>query len=276
MIRQAVIMAGGMGTRLKQKTLFMPKGFIEIGGVPMVEWSVQKLFASGIEEVIIGVGHCAAWYEKLAEKYRGIVLFANERYAATGSMGTLACCAPGVQGDFLLLESDLIYDAAGLSALINETHANTLLASGPTHSGDEVYLEADRAGNLTKHSKNRGLINELAGELVGITRLTKNTLDKMTAHMNACLETDPLMEYETAMAAVSRSSAGNVIYIRKLEYYLWREIDDENHLAMAENDVYPRIREVESLRSPRREVLLNPGPATTTDSVKYAQVCADI
>ena len=81
MIRQAVIMAGGMGTRLNDKTRIMPKGFIEIGGVPMVEWSVQKLFAAGIEEVIIGVGHCAEWYVRLAEQYRGITLFANERYA---------------------------------------------------------------------------------------------------------------------------------------------------------------------------------------------------
>jgi 2-aminoethylphosphonate-pyruvate transaminase len=276
MIRQAVIMAGGMGTRLNDTTRLMPKGFIEIGGIPMVEWSAQKLFAAGIEEVIIGVGHCAEWYERLAEQYRGVTLFANRRYAETGSMGTLACCAPGVRGDFLLLESDLIYDAAGLFALINETHSNVLLASGPTNSGDEVYLEADRAGGLQKHSKNRSDIAELAGELVGITRLTKDTLDKMTAHMNAHLGDEPRMEYETAMAAVSRSSASNSIYIRKLEYYLWREVDDENHLAMARNSVYPRIREAESLRSPRREVLLNPGPATTSDSVKYAQVCADI
>jgi 2-aminoethylphosphonate-pyruvate transaminase len=276
MIRQAVIMAGGMGTRLNDKTRLMPKGFIEIGGIPMVEWSVQKLFAAGIEEVIIGVGHCAEWYRRLAEQYRCVVLFMNERYAETGSMGTLACCAPGVRGDFLLLESDLIYDAAGLSALINETHSNVLLASGPTNSGDEVYLEADRSGGLKKHSKNRADIQELAGELVGITRLTKDTLDKMTAYMNARLEDDPRMEYETAMAAASQSSAGNSIYIRKLEYYLWREVDDENHLAMARNSIYPRIREAESLRSLRREVLLNPGPATTRDSVHYAQVCADI
>jgi 2-aminoethylphosphonate-pyruvate transaminase len=44
---------------------------------------------------------------------------------------------------------------------------------------------------------------------------------------------------------------------------------------MAEK-LYPQIVEAESLRRVRREVLLNPGPATTSDSVKYAQVCADI
>ncbi|GHV79141.1 nucleotidyltransferase [Spirochaetia bacterium] len=276
MIRQAVIMAGGLGIRLKERTTTMPKGFITIGELPMVEWSVQKLFAAGIEEVIIGTGHCSEWYERLSVQYPCITLRKNDRYAETGSMGTLACCIDAVKGDFLLLESDLIYDAAGLSVLINEPRQNVLLASGPTNSGDEVYLQADGAGYLTKHSKNIAAISDPAGELVGITRLSKDTLDKMTAYLQAHLTDDPKMEYETAMAAVSRSSGSNRIYIRKLEYYLWREIDDENHLAMAVNSIYPRIKEAESLRAVRREVLLNPGPATTSDSVKYAQVCADI
>ena len=72
MIRQAVILAGGLGSRLKGRTEAMPKGFIEIDGHKIVEWSVQKLIAAGIEEIIIGTGHCAEWYEELAEKYRVI------------------------------------------------------------------------------------------------------------------------------------------------------------------------------------------------------------
>jgi 2-aminoethylphosphonate-pyruvate transaminase len=270
-------MAGGMGTRLKDKTAAMPKGFIEVGGLPLVEWSVQKLFAAGVEDIIIGTGYCDEWYEALALRYPGIRCVKNDRYGETGSMGTLGCCASSVRGDFLLLESDLIYDAAGLSVLINETHENALLASGPTASGDEVYLEADERGCLRKHSKNRDAIGTLAGELVGISRLTKDTLDKMTDYLRSHASDQPRMEYETAMAAVSSGEdRRNGIFIRKLEYYLWREIDDDSHLVMARDMIYPRIQEAESLRSVRREVLLNPGPATTSDSVKYAQVCADM
>ncbi|MDR3341622.1 MAG: 2-aminoethylphosphonate--pyruvate transaminase [Treponema sp.] len=274
MIRQAVIMAGGLGSRLKDKTTLMPKGFIPIGNVPIVEQSVRKLFAAGIEEIIIGTGHCGEWYESLAAQYPGIILVKNERYAETGSMGTLACCAPLVWGDFLLLESDLVYDAIGLTVLINETHGDVLLASGSTASGDEVYLEPDTGGFLVRNSKNRADIPVLAGELVGISRLRKDTLGKMVAYMNAHLVDEPKLEYETAMSAVSAAQSAR-IFIRKIEYFLWREIDNASHLAMAEA-LYPRIQEAESLRQLRREVLLNPGPATTSDSVKYAQVCADI
>ena len=47
-------MAGGLGSRFGGRTKAMPKGFIEIDGIAMVERSVQKLIAAGVEEIIIG------------------------------------------------------------------------------------------------------------------------------------------------------------------------------------------------------------------------------
>lgn len=277
MIKQAVIMAGGLGSRLKDKTKDMPKGFLEINGEAIVERSVKKLFAHGVEEVIIGTGHCSEWYEALAKKYAGIRLTKNENYAETGSMGTLECCAPLVKDSFFLLESDLIYDDIGLFALINDERKNILLASGKTKSGDEVYIEQTEDGSLLKLSKNRDDIKNPAGELVGISKLTKETLTEMVRFAEKHHKDQAKMEYETAMAHVSANlGSKHKIAIKKINHYAWREIDDENHLESAIHTVYPLIIENESLRQVRREVLLNPGPATTTDSIKYAQVCADI
>ena len=66
MIRQAIIAAGGLGSRFGEYTKEMPKGFIEIDGIAMVERSVQKLIANGVEEIIIGTGHCFEWYDELS------------------------------------------------------------------------------------------------------------------------------------------------------------------------------------------------------------------
>ncbi len=274
MIAQAVIMAGGLGSRLGAQTKDMPKGFLEIGGTPMVEQSVQKLIAAGIEEIIIGTGHCREYYEELAKKYPCITLAHNANYKDTGSMGTLTVCSPYVEGDFLLLESDLLYDSIGLNVLINDARRDLILSSGKTGSGDEVYLQVDENCNLVKHSKNRKELDSVYSELVGITKLTKETLDLMVKYMNDHKSDIPKMEYEVAMTGVS--SGGHPIGVRKVEYYTWCEIDDANHLKRALDIIYPHIVENESLRGIRREVLLNPGPATTTDSVKYAQVQADI
>ncbi len=273
MVKQAVIMAGGLGSRLKGRTVEMPKGFIEIDNQAMVEMSVKKLIKAGIEEIIIGTGHCNQFYDELAKKYSLIKTVKNEIYADTGSMGTLEVCAPFVKGDFLLLESDLIYDEIGLFVLINETRKNCILASGETKSCDEVYLEVDTSGNLVNLSKNAKNLNSIEAELVGITRLTKEKLNQMCVYAEEHHKDLPKMEYEHAMIATLKETP---IGVRKIEYYNWREIDDEAHLAMAVNNVYPKIKEAESLRCVRREVLLNPGPATTTDSVKYAQIATDI
>ena len=267
-------MAGGLGSRLGPRTAEMPKGFLEIDGVPIVEQSVRKLIANGIEEIIIGTGHCSGYYERLAQMYPCIRLVKNERYADTGSMGTLACCATLVKYDFLLLESDILYDSIGLSVLINDSRRDVILASGKTNSGDEVYLESDKDGDLTAESKDKEKIKNIAGELTGITKLTKHTLDQMVSYMDVHLKDIPKMEYEAAMEYVSNN--GSPISIHKVEYYVWCEIDDESHLKRALESVYPHIKENEDVRKIRREVLLNPGPATTTDSVKYAQVQADV
>ena len=273
MIRQAVIVAGGLGSRFGDKTKLMPKGFIEIEGTPMVERSVQKLIAAGIEEIIIGTGHCSQYYDELAKKYHVIKTVRNDNYANTSSMGTLEVCVPYITGDFILLESDLIYDAVGLKVLQNEERSNVILASGKSNSHDEVYLAADANGVLTEVSKNKEIIPNPAGELVGITKISKACLNKMMADYKSSPDLIKL-DYESALKQVS--AEGESVYVHKIEYYAWTEIDDQDMLERAINEIYPRIKENEELHNIRREVLLNPGPSTTTDSVKYAQVVPDI
>ena len=274
MITQAVIMAGGLGSRFGNRTEAMPKGFIEIEGIPMVERSVQKLISAGVEKIVIGTGHCAQWYQRLAERYPCIVTAHNPDYAETSSMGTLAACAPFVTGDFYLLESDLIYDSAGLFVLQNENHPNVILASGKTNSKDEVYLAADENGRLTAVSKDKAAIPEPQGELVGITRLSHSMLNRMVDWYSGHISTDKKIDYEHVLEALSTPELP--VKVRTVQYYAWAEVDDEAMLLRAQKQIWPRIQENEDLRSVRREVLLNPGPSTTTDSVKYAQVVADI
>lgn len=283
MVKQAVILGAGLGSRLKGRTECMPKGFLELDGMPIAEASVRKLLEAGIEEIIIGTGHCSEWYDRMAQKYSSAVrTVRNPKYSDTGSMGTLEVCAEYVKGDFLLLESDLIYDKIGLEVLLNDRNENVILASGATNSGDEVYLETTDGNILHNLSKKKEMLGSIYAELVGITKLSHETLKAMCEFARAHHIDQPKMEYETAMTAVSQKfysenkSNHKPIYVHKIEYYAWREIDDESHLEMAVNKVLPRIKENEMLRQVRREVLLNPGPATTTDSVKFAQVKPDI
>lgn len=54
---QAVILAGGLGTRLGEETAIRPKPMIEIGGMPII-WHIMKLYsAHGVNDFIICLGY---------------------------------------------------------------------------------------------------------------------------------------------------------------------------------------------------------------------------
>ena len=56
---QAVILAGGKGTRLRPYTTFLPKPLVPIGDVPILEVVLKQLKYYGVTEVIIAVNHLA-------------------------------------------------------------------------------------------------------------------------------------------------------------------------------------------------------------------------
>jgi len=57
MVRKAVILAGGLGTRLAEETELRPKPMIEIGGRPIL-WHIMKMYsAHGVNEFIICLGY---------------------------------------------------------------------------------------------------------------------------------------------------------------------------------------------------------------------------
>jgi len=54
---KAVILAGGLGTRLREETEFRPKPMVEIGGKPIL-WHIMKIFSHhGITDFIVCVGY---------------------------------------------------------------------------------------------------------------------------------------------------------------------------------------------------------------------------
>jgi glucose-1-phosphate cytidylyltransferase len=54
---KAVLLAGGMGTRMREETEFRPKPMVEIGGKPIL-WHLMKIFAHhGITDFVICVGY---------------------------------------------------------------------------------------------------------------------------------------------------------------------------------------------------------------------------
>lgn len=238
MVKSAVILAAGLGSRLKERTLNKPKGFLELGNQSLVEQSIQKLLRYGIDKIWIGTGYLDHWYQALANNYPQVTCTKNEGYQCTGSMETLYNLRNSIDEDFLLLESDLLYESRALSLLLDDSRQDILLLSGKTNSGDEVYVGTDSTGHLVNMSKDKRIITEPAGELVGISKISLSTYSHLcNFYKNSQNKT---MNYEDAFVGLTNQKD---IPVKVVNDLIWCEIDDENHLNRALNVIYPKIEE---------------------------------
>ena len=102
-VTTAVILAAGMGTRLKAENRDRPKGFLQLGEKPIVEDSILRLREAGINSILIATGHCHDYYDALARESGGTIQTAyNAKYRDSGSMYSLYCARELVRDDFHL------------------------------------------------------------------------------------------------------------------------------------------------------------------------------
>lgn len=240
MITTAVILAAGLGSRLKDRTKDIPKGFLEIDGETLIGASVRKLLEAGINRIIIGTGYHSEIYDDFASHHPQIQCIKNEQYASSGSMCTLYCLKEALTEDFLVLESDLLYDKAGLKFLLDSPDKNVILSSGATQSNDEVFIEVDKMHNLVNLSKKREELGSIYSELVGISKISIEFYSEMC---KAFEDSHNLkMEYEVGMV---KASSKIPIKVLKIDDYVWCEIDDESHLNRAIAQIKDRVKMVE-------------------------------
>ena len=238
----AVILAAGIGSRLRNQTSQKPKGFIEIGGSPIIERSICNLQSVGISRFIIGTGFLSKYYEALEDK-QSIFCVKSHSFANTGSFFTLYNLKNHLHEDFLLLESDILYEKRALDVLLNHHKKDVILASGKTGSGDEVFIEVDKDNCLLTLSKNPNDISNVYGELVGISRISLETNQMLFEWAKMNMKEAKQIHYEEALAKISDKRD---IYVERAEDLVWTEIDNDEHLYRAREYVYPKLMEKEN------------------------------
>lgn len=76
---RAIILAAGMGTRLRPLTKHIPKSLLKVGEEPIIERQIKFLQEKGILEIIIVTGYLKEKFEYLKEKYN-VTLIHNDKY----------------------------------------------------------------------------------------------------------------------------------------------------------------------------------------------------
>ena len=254
-ISTAVILAAGMGIRLRNVTGLLPKGLLEIGGKSLISRSLESLKNEGIDRAIIVTGFQKSHYHQHLQQNEDIPeleFVHSKQFEDTGSMHSLFVAKNFVQEDFLLLESDLLYEPRALPSVINFEGPDVVLASGKTGSGDEVYIYEEKYEKQTGIIKSSSILTgEIAaiskkpfpdlsvqGELVGISKISLKLLNRMCEHHEAHLEFSCNRHYEECISDLCSKKEIPFLRIGDL---VWTEIDDQSHYERALREVLPRL-----------------------------------
>ena len=112
MINTAVILAGGLGSRLKPFTDIIPKPLLPIGEKSVLEIQIAKLKASGIERVVLATNHKSAYIEKFFGdgSALGVELIISKEQQKLGTAGPVRLAREYLGDDFIVMNGDVLCD----------------------------------------------------------------------------------------------------------------------------------------------------------------------
>lgn len=95
-MRQAMILAAGLGTRLKPLTDSMPKALVPVGGRPLLDLNIRKLQGQGYDRFVVNIHHFAQQIVDYVgeQDYAPLVHFSDETEALLETGGGLKKAAP--------------------------------------------------------------------------------------------------------------------------------------------------------------------------------------
>lgn len=108
--RTAVILSGGLGTRLKPFTDAIPKPLLPVGEKAVLEIQIERLRSFGFERVVLATNYKADYIEKFlgdGSDYGVELVYSKER-EALGTAGPLSLCRDMLTSPFLVMNGDIL------------------------------------------------------------------------------------------------------------------------------------------------------------------------
>jgi mannose-1-phosphate guanylyltransferase len=151
---QALILAGGEGTRLRPLTYTVPKPVLPLAGRPHVAYVIDWLVRHGVDDVVISCGHLAEGMRRaVADLEPGVEIRYAEEPEARGTAGAIRFAEDMLGDRFLVLNGDVLCDL-DLTALI-EQHERT-----GAQATIALYPVEDPSGYGLVHRHDDGEITE--------------------------------------------------------------------------------------------------------------------
>ena len=240
---QAIILAAGMGKRLKELTQNNTKCMVKVNGVALIDRMLHQIDRKHLSRIVIVVGYEG---QKLID-YIGtldiqtpIVFIRNEIYDRTNNIYSLALAKDWLcQDDTLLFESDLIFEDAVLDMLVDDSRDTLALVDKYEAWMDGTCLKIDEDDNIVGFiSGQKFTFSEIEDyyKTVNLYKFSRRFSEKyyvpfLDAYQAALGENE---YYEQVLRVIAMLDAP-VIKAKRLSGQRWYEIDDIQDLDIAES-----------------------------------------
>ncbi len=256
-VRRALILAAGLGQRMRPLTTDVPKCLVEVNGVPILFSSLRVLASAGVTEAIIVVGHEAAQVRRrVGHNFAGIDIEYVDAplFDTTNNIRSLWDARQYCDEDILLLEGDVLFDRDVVMRLREQIGSSMAVAPNNANFSGTVVCRDD-SGFVTAFILGAELDGHLNGndaqKTVNIYLLRAEAL-RTKILPELCRQVDSgnvQAYYETVFRdLVADGSLADLVAV-DVSTSRWYELDDYRDLEMAEFIFLSREHQFDRIQS---------------------------
>ena len=237
-----VILAAGVGKRLRPFTAAHPKCLLAFGGKSLLRRHVEMMDAAGVQKIAIVVGHLADQVEAEVKRVNcrvSIELIYNPQYEFGSALSLLKAESAFQNVPAIIMDADLLFCRVMADRLLESPAPNCLLVDDRlVDTGEEVKVVAGSNGivcGLGKQVRREGIV---VGESVGIYKFSADTNNKLITGLRLAVAENPQVEYEAVIDSLLDQIEMRYVPVGDLS---WIEIDFAADVDRANTETWPAI-----------------------------------